>query len=83
MLQQITCGNQLADAVVLEELLGLVRMNGIKLLCAVRTSIDQNAVSATGVVLEEPRAVVDVAVDDDPGGVNGGVLLDLGHGVDF
>jgi len=71
---------QIADAVRAEEVLGLVGVDGVELLGAVGAGVDEDAVGAARVVLEILRAVVDVAVDDDPRRVLGRVLAHLGHG---
>ena len=55
-------------------------MNGLEFLRTVGAGVDEDAVSATGVVFEEAGAVVDVAVDNDPGGVFSGSRFCLVHG---
>lgn len=58
-------------------------MYGVEFLGAISAGVDKDTVGATGVVFEEARAVVNMAVDDDPGGIGGVVLLNLGHGEHF
>lgn len=79
----IAGGHELADSVIFEEFLGLVGVDGVELFGAVGAGVDEDAVGAAGMVFEEAGAVVDVAVDDDPGGFGRGVFLDLGDGVHF
>ncbi|KAE8701745.1 hypothetical protein F3Y22_tig00110505pilonHSYRG00037 [Hibiscus syriacus] len=73
--------DQLAYSIIFEHFLGFIRVNGVELLGAISSGIDQYTVSATRVIVEEPSAIVDVTMNDDPSGISGVVFLDLGHGV--
>ncbi|KVH15484.1 hypothetical protein Ccrd_025923 [Cynara cardunculus var. scolymus] len=59
-------GYELTDSKLFQELLGLIGMDCIELFSTVGSSIDENAVTTTGMVFEEVGAVVDVTMDDNP-----------------
>ena len=77
----VSCGDELSYAVGFEHFLGLVGVDSVEVFGAIAPGVDEDAVGAAGVVLEEPRAVVHVAVDHDPGGVFGAVAANLRHGI--
>lgn len=53
-------------------------MDGVEYFGAVGASVAEDAIGAAGVVFDELGTVVDVAVDDNPGGLMRVVFFDFG-----
>lgn len=79
----ITSGDELPDSVIFKQFFCFVRMDGVKLFGAVGASIDEDAVSTTGVIFEEAGAIIDVTVDNDPSRVRVGMFFHFGDGEHF
>ncbi|KAL2240198.1 UNVERIFIED_CONTAM: hypothetical protein Sindi_0661000 [Sesamum indicum] len=71
----VTSSDQLTNSVVLKHLLDFVEVYGVEFLRAIGASIDEDTVSAAGMVFEEAGAVIDMAVHDDPRRIGGIMLL--------
>ena len=78
-IRSVAGSDQLADSVILEHFFRFVGVNCVEFFRAVGAGVDENAVGAAGMILEEAGAVVDMAVDDDPSGLIGVVGFDIGH----